>query len=69
MHHRAVVSYTIVSQLEVFEENIKSEMNQFPSMKGFRTDWEHGVSADDYSGFIKKIKMEFENRFSRVQTS
>jgi hypothetical protein len=61
----AVKSFII--KLEVFEQDLKENMNHFPHLKDFVVDWEHGVQPNQYTSFISKIREEFEVRFSQFR--
>ena len=54
-------------QLDVFKQDLESEMMHFPCLKTFVNDWEYEGSASEYLAFIEKIKVEFEVRFGQFQ--
>ena len=54
-------------QLDVFKQDLESEMMHFPCLKTFVNGWEYERSASEYLAFFEEIKVEFELRFGQFQ--
>ena len=54
-------------QLDVFKQDLESEMIHFPCLETFVNDWEYEGSASEYLAFIDKIKVEIGMRYGQFQ--